>query len=126
MNNKNNSAAEIVKIFDPTSAIDTISYCETGLVISPLPDLQVQVRDLVYKKEQIKLDEYWVKGHKREIEIPATELLGTDSDGNKHLQGAFPKATIIFKDELVEGDLVTVIPSKDKQTLYVLNRIARW
>lgn len=126
MEDINKSASEIVGIFDPTPEINKIPYCETGKVISTLPDLKIQVRDNTYIKEQIKLDEYWVKGHKREIEIPSATLTGSDTNGDEHVSGGFPNAYIIFKDELVAGDLVTVISSKDKQTLYVLNRIARW
>lgn len=126
MGNENKSASEIVNLFDPTPQLNQLSYCETGEVVSPLPDLRVKVRDIVYTKEQIKIDEYWVKGHKREIEIPSAALAGSDSKGDSHISGGFPKAYIIFKDELKSGDLVTVIASKNKQTLYVLNRIARW
>lgn len=126
MEDINKSASEIVGIFDPTPDIGKIPYCETGEVISPLPDLKIKVRDNIYIKQQIKLDEYWTKGHKREIEIPSATLTGSDTNGDEHISGGFPLAYIIFKDELVVGDLVTVIPSRDKQTLYVLNRIARW
>lgn len=126
MQEKQNGAQEIVNLFDPSPEIAVLPYCETGEVISPLPDLVVKVRDIDYKKKNIKLDEYWVKGHTREIEIPMTQLTGSDSRGDSHVQGSFPKAKIIFKDELKAGDLVACLQSKDKQTLYVIYKIARW
>ena len=54
------------------------------------------------------------------------QLTGSDSRGDSHVQGSFPKAKIIFKDELKAGDLVACLQSKDKQTLYVIYKIARW
>lgn len=126
MQEKQNGAQEIVNLFDPSPEIEVLPYCETGEVISPLPDLVVKVRDIDYKKNNIKLDEYWVKGHEREIEIPMAQLTGGDSRGDSHVQGSFPKAKIIFKDELKTGDLVACLQSKDKQTLYVIYKIARW
>lgn len=126
MQEKQNGAQEIVNLFDPRPEIEVLPYCETGEVISPLPDLVVKVRDIDYKKNNIKIDEYWVKGHEREIEIPMAQLTGSDSRGDSHVQGSFPKAKIIFKDELKVGDLVACLQSKDKQTLYVIYKIARW
>ncbi|MGF0096022.1 DUF2577 family protein [Peptoniphilus sp. SGI.035] len=126
MQEKNNGAAEIVKLFDPSPEIEVLPYCETGEVISPLPNLVIKMRDIKYKKENIKLDEYWVKGHEREIEIPRAQLTGNDSRGDSHVEGGFPKAKIIFKDELKAGDLVACLQSKDKQTIYVMFKIARW
>lgn len=121
---KDDSASKIVNLFNPD--FEPLPYCETATVLNPLPDLEIQLRDLVYKKKNIKLDEYWVTGHKREIEIPSATLTGTDTHGDGHISGGFPEAFIIFKDELKAGDLVAVLQSKDKQTLYVLFRIARW
>lgn len=126
MQEKNNGAQEIVNLFDPSPTLEALPYCETGEVISPLPNLVVKMRDIEYNKKNIKLDEYWVKGHTREIEIPMTTLEGSDSNGDGHIQGAFPKAKIIFKDELKAGDLVACLQSKDKQTIYVIFKIARW
>ena len=126
MQKKQNGAQEIVKLFDPGPEIEVLPYCETGEVISPLPELVVKIRDIDYKKKNIKLDEYWVKGHEREIEIPMAPLDGSDTNGDGHIAGAFPKAKIIFKDELKAGDLVACLQSKDKQTLYVIYKIARW
>lgn len=126
MQKKQNGAQEIVELFDPGPEIEVLPYCETGEVISPLPDLVVKVRDIEYKKKNIKLDEYWVKGHTREIEIPMAPLDGSDTNGDGHIAGAFPKAKIIFKDELKAGDLVACLQSKDKQTLYAIYKIARW
>ncbi|KXA28967.1 hypothetical protein HMPREF3229_01599 [Peptoniphilus harei] len=126
MQEKQNGAQEIVELFDPSPEIRVLPYCETGEVISPLPNLIVKVRDIEYKKKNIKLDEYWVKGHTREIEIPMATLTGSDSNGDGHIAGAFPKAKIIFKDELKVKDLVACLQSKDKQTLYVIYKIARW
>lgn len=121
-----NYANKFVELFNAEQDIKTLPYCETATVISPLPDLEIQLRNITYKKKNIKLDEYWVTGHKREIEIPSATLTGTDSDGDGHISGGFPEAFIIFKDELKAGDQVAVLQSKDKQTLYVLYRIARW
>lgn len=119
-------ASGIVKLFQPNEEINALPYCETAEVVSPLPDLKIKLRGITYEKKQIKLDEYWVEGHTREIEILDAPLMGSDSDGDAHNSGAFPKATMIFKDELVSGDLVAVLQSKDKQTIYVLFKIARW
>ena len=123
---KDDYADGILKMFDPTKIKPTLPYIETGEVISPLPDLVIKLRDLEYKKDLIKLDEYWVNGHEREIQLVSAPMTGSDSDGDAHIAGGFPKATIIFKDELEEGDLVACLQSKDKQTLYVLFKIARW
>lgn len=126
MQEKQNGAQEIVNLFDPTPNFESLPYCETGEVVSPLPDLVIKMRDMEYKKKNIKLSEYWVGGHKREIQIPSTNIEGTDSKGDAHTKGGFPKAEIIFKDELKAGDLVACLQSKDKQTIYVLFKIARW
>ncbi|MET3616724.1 hypothetical protein ABID14_000344 [Peptoniphilus olsenii] len=126
MQQKNNGAQEIVDLFDPSPEFESLPYCETGEVISPLPDLEIKVRDINYKKKNIKLDEYWVKGHEREIEIPSAPFIGADSKGDSHIAGGYPKAKIIFKDELKAGDLVACLQSKDKQTIYVIFKIARW
>lgn len=126
MTKKENPAVGIVKLFDPKPEIEVLPYCETGKVISPLPDLQIQVRDNIYKTKNIKLDEYWVKGHRREIEIETAPMKGSDSDGDSHSSGGFPKAYMIFKDELKVGDQVATLQSQDKQTLYVVFKIARW
>lgn len=123
---KENPYSGMAQLFDPSESMESLPYMETGEVISPLPDLKIKVRDLEYKKENIKLDEYWVKGHEREIEIPMTSLTGSDSRGDSHVQGSFPKAKIIFKDELKAGDQVACLQSKNKQTLYVVFKIARW
>lgn len=122
---KQDAASEIIDILSPKDEINGLPYIETGEVISPLPNLKIKLRDLTYKKENIKLDEYWVKGHKRKISIPSASLTGSDSMGNRHIEGGFPEAEIIFKDELVVGDEVAVMQSKDKQTLYVFFRIGK-
>ncbi|WP_455256654.1 DUF2577 family protein [Peptoniphilus asaccharolyticus] len=126
MQEKQDGAAEIVSLFDPSPHLQALPYCETGEVLSPLPDLKIKFRDMTYEKKNIKLDEYWVKGHEREIEIPLATFEGTDTRGDGHIQGGFPKAKIIFKDELKSGDSVACLQSKDKQTVYVLFKIARW
>ena len=51
---KQDAAAEIIDILSPRDEINGLPYIETGEVISPLPDLKVKVRDLIYKKENIK------------------------------------------------------------------------
>lgn len=122
---KQDGASEIIDILSPKDEINSLPYIETGEVISPLPNLKIKLRDLVYKKENIKLDEYWVKGHKRKITIPMATLTGADARGDSHVSGSFPDAVIIFKDELVVGDEVAVMQSKDKQTLYVFFRIGK-
>lgn len=119
-------ASDLLGLFDPQPHMVGLPYCETGEVKSPLPDLVIKLRGIDYEKDNIKLDEYWVKGHEREIQIPSSTLTGSDSDGDSHISGGFPKAKIIFKDELKTGDLVACLQSKDKQTLYVLFKIARW
>lgn len=123
---KDDPYVDFARLFSPKDQIDAIPYCETGEVTMPLPDLEVTVRSLPYRKDQIKLDEYWVKGHEREIEIPMAPFNGSDTHGDGHVSGGYPKAKIIFKDELKVGDLVACLQSKDKQTLYVLFKIARW
>lgn len=122
---KQDAAAEIIDILSPRDEINGLPYIETGEVISPLPDLKIKVRDLVYRKDNIKLDEYWVKGHKRKITIPSAKLTGADARGDSHIEGGFPEAELIFKDELVVGDRVAVMQSKDKQSLYVFFRIGK-
>lgn len=122
---KQDAAAEIIDILSPKDEINGLPYIETGEVISPLPDLKVKLRDLIYRKENIKLDDYWVKGHKRKITIPSAKLTGTDARGDSHIVGGFPEAEIIFKDELEVGDKVAVMQSKDKQSLYVFFRIGK-
>lgn len=123
---KDDVYTNFVQLFDNPDKIEYLPYCETGEVVSPLPDLKVKVRDLTYVKDKIKLNEYWMPGHEREIEIPTAPLTGSDSRGDGHVAGGFPKAKIIFRDTLKAGDLVACLQSKDKQTLYVLYRIARW
>lgn len=123
---KNQGAKALLDIFDPSPIKADLPFCEHATVISPLPDLKIKLRDITYKKENIFLDEYWISGHEREIEIPMAQLQGTDSRGDGHIQGAFPKAKIIFKDELKAGDQVAVLQSKDKQGLYVLFKIGRF
>lgn len=122
---KQDAASEIIDILSPKDEINGLPYIETGEVISPLPDLKVKVRDLVYRKDNIKLNDYWVKGHKRKITIPSAKLTGTDARGDSHIEGGFPEAEIIFKDELIVGDKVAVMQSKDKQSLYVFFRIGK-
>lgn len=122
---KQDAAAEILEIIDPSDEINNLPFIETGEVISPLPDLKVKLRDLVYRKDNIKLDDYWVKGYKRKITIPSAKLTGSDSRGDSHIEGGFPEAEIIFKDELEVGDKVAVMQSKDKQSLYVFFRIGK-
>lgn len=123
--NASQGALEIVKLFAKNGEDVKLPFCETATVVKPLPNIEIRLRDITYKKKQIKLDEYWVKGHEREIEIPDAELIGVDSHGDSHITGRFPKAKIIFKDELKAGDEVAVLQSRDKQTLYVLFRIGR-
>ena len=123
---KDDVYSDFVQLFDDPDRFEALPYCETGQVISPLPDLKVQLRDLTYVKDKIKLNEYWVPGHEREIEIPSAPMTGSDSRGDGHVAGGFSKAKIIFKDTIKAGDLVACLQSKDKQTLYVLYRIGRW
>lgn len=122
---KQDAAAEIIDILSPRDEINGLPYIETGEVVSPLPELKVKVRDLVYRKDNIKLNDYWVNGHKRKITIPSASLTGADARGDSHMAGGFPDAEIIFKDELVVGDKVAVMQSKDKQSLYVFFRIGK-
>lgn len=122
---KQDAASEIIDILSPRDEINGLPYIETGEVISPLPDLKVKVRDLIYKKENIKIDDYWVNGHKRKITIPSASLTGADTRGDSHIEGGFPDAEIIFKDVLIVGDKVAVMQSKDKQSLYVFFRIGK-
>ena len=123
---KQDAASEIIDIVSPKDEINGLPYIETGEVVSPLPDLKIKLRDLIYKKENIKIDDYWVKGHKRKITIPSSTLTGADSGKYSHIAGGFPDAEIIFKDELKKGDKVAVMQSKDKQSLYVFFRIAKF
>lgn len=122
---KQDAAADIIDILSPKDEINGLPYIETGEVVSPLPDLKVKVRDLIYRKDNIKIDDYWVKGHKRKITIPSASLTGSDSKGDSHIAGGFPEAELIFKDELEVGDKVAVMQSKDKQSLYVFFRIGK-
>lgn len=122
---KQDAASEIIDILSPKDEINGLPYIETGEVVSPLPDLKVKVRDLIYRKYNIKIDDYWLNGHKRKITIPSSTLTGVDSGKDSHIAGGFPEAEIIFKDELVVGDKVAVMQSKDKQSLYVFFRIGK-
>lgn len=122
---KQDAAADIIDILSPKDEINGLPYIETGEVVSPLPDLKVKVRNLIYRKDNIKIDDYWVKGHKRKITIPSASLTGSDSKGDSHIAGGFPEAEIIFKDELKVGDKVAVMQSKDKQSLYLFFRIGK-
>lgn len=122
---KQDAAADIIDILSPKDEINGLPYIETGEVVSPLPDLKVKVRDLIYRKDNIKIDDYWVKGHKRKITIPSASLTGADTKGDSHIAGGFPEAELIFKDELAVGDKVAVMQSKDKQSLYVFFRIGK-
>lgn len=123
---KIDSAIEIMNLLSPEENINALPYMETGEVISPLPNLKVRLRNIEYRKENIKLNEYWTKGHKRKIIIPHSKIEGIDASKVSHVSGGFPDAEIIFNDELKVGDLVAVMQSKDKQTLYVLYRIAKF
>lgn len=122
---KQDAAADIIDILSPKDEINGLPFIETGEVVSPLPDLKVKVRDLIYRKDNIKIDDYWVNGHKRKITIPSASLTGADAKGDSHVAGGFPEAEIIFKDELKVGDKVAVMQSKDKQSLYVFFRIGK-
>ena len=122
---KQDAASEIIDILSPKDEINGLPFIETGEILSPLPDLKVKVRDLIYRKDNIKLNDYWVKGHKRKITIPSASLTGSDSMGNSHIAAGIPDAEIIFNDELVVGDKVAVMQSKDKQSLYVFFRIGK-
>ena len=82
-------------------------------------------RDLTYRADQIEINEYWTAGHEREIEIPDAPMTGADSRGDGHSSGGYPKAKIIFKDDLKIGDKVACLQSRSKQTLYVLCRLKR-
>nr|DAL69691.1 MAG TPA: Protein of unknown function (DUF2577) [Caudoviricetes sp.] len=123
---KDDVYSDFVQLFDDPDRFEALPYCETGQVVSPLPDLKVQLRDLTYVKDKIKLNEYWMPDHEREIEIPSAPMTGSDGRGDGHVAGGFPKAKIIFRDTLKAGDLVACLQSKDKQTLYVIYRIGRW
>lgn len=117
-------ASDIIDLLLPDYEI--LPYGETAEVTKEMPDLEITLRDLPYKKEKIKIDDYYIAGHEREIEIPSTTLTGSDSMGDAHISGGFPKAKIIFRDELKIGDKVAVLQSKDKQTLYVLFKVKEW
>lgn len=123
---KENNVNELFGIFNNDEKFNSLSNIETGQVVSPLPELEIQVRNLTYKKENIKLNEYWLPSHRRDITIPSSALTGSDSKGDSHISGGFPEANIIYNDTLKAGDDVAVIQSQNKQTLYVLFRIARW
>lgn len=124
--NKDDPAARIVDLFNPRPDMGRLPYVETATVLAPPPEMVVQLRDIKYKKERIKVNEYYTKGHEREIEIPMAAMSGSDSRGDSHVAGGFRKAKIIFKDDLKPGDKVAAIQSKDKQTLYVLCKIRGW
>lgn len=119
-------AGEILDLMDPKPALDKLPYCETARVTQGPPEIQIELRGLIYDRSRIKANEYLVEGHKRQITIPSTSMTGTDSRGDGHVAGGFPDATIIFQDPLKAGDEVAVIPSKDKQTIYVLFKIGGW
>lgn len=124
--NKDDPAARIVDLFNPHSDMARLPYIETATVIASPPEMVVQLRDIQYKKERIKVNEYYTKGHEREIEIPMAPMSGSDSRGDGHVAGGFTRAKIIFKDDLKPGDKVAAVQSKDKQTLYVLCKIRGW
>ena len=124
--NKDDPAARIVDLFNPNSDMARLPYIETATVIMPPPEMVVQLRDIQYKKERIKINEYYTKGHEREIEIPMAPMSGSDARGDGHVAGGFIRAKIIFKDDLKPGDKVAAVQSKDKQTLYVLCKIRGW
>lgn len=115
----------ICDLFDPAPSQELLPYCETGKVLKAGSDLTVQVRGLIYRSDQIKVNGYWTAGHTREIEIPTAPFTGSDTRGDGHTSGGFPKATIVFKDGLKVGDEVACLQSRSKQTLYVLFRIGR-
>lgn len=124
--NKDDPAARIVDLFNPNSDMARLPYIETATVIVPPPEMVVQLRDIQYKKERIKINEYYTKGHEREIAIPMAPMSGSDARGDDHVAGGFIRAKIIFKDDLKPGDKVAAVQSKDKQTLYVLCKIRGW
>lgn len=106
-----------------------------GVVISPYPNLEVQLNNIVLTKEQIYLNDYWKPGHYREAEghiVSATQnRAGGGGEAayashNHDIDNDYTD-TINMTDTLRIGDEVTVIPvyGQEAQLYYVDAKVVK-
>ena len=121
------SVAGIIDLQHQIAEAHTPHGTSIGKIISPPPDIEIAWNDIILKKERIYIDEYLLKGHKREAKghlISATQFRAggygySQYENHNHDINDDYKETLILTDTLKEGDLVEVTPIKGDQLFIV-------
>ena len=100
-----------------------------GKVLSPPPELIVQVGDLQLDKDDIYVADYLLQGYQRHVNIAQAAVTGQTQIGGgpAHLHQmdvvGIADTTVSMLDTLKIGDYVAVLPTEDKQTYIVLCKV---
>lgn len=129
------------KFNPPSIKIATVVFVEE--TDTEVLDIKIRVDGLEIDKDNIYISDYLLKEHKREIRtdpmntIPSKKhMSGVTSIVNDHGHNAqdhdhvltdltIHHTNIYTRDTLSKGDLVAVMPVKDKQTYIILSRVVR-
>lgn len=111
-----NGVVELAKLFKARENVVN-SGVQLGRVVSPLPDIKVALGDkILLTKEHLIFGAHMLRSYKRNCSI-------TGSMAFSDVNAAFSaEGEIEFTDALKAGDRVIIIPTKDEQKYYVLDK----
>lgn len=105
---------EMAKLFKERENPKPFSV-EVGKVISELPNIQISLGSegkIVLTKENLLFTSQVLDGYKREVNI-------------QYENGGAAKGNITFIDTLKNGDEVILIPTSNKQSYYLMDKVVR-
>ncbi len=111
-----NGIVELAKLLRARDNIVN-SGVQLGRVVSPLPDIKVALGEkIILTKEHLIFAAHMLKDHKRGYRANGSiEFLDVDAPFTA-------EGEIEFTDSLQAGDRVIIIPTKDEQKYYVLDK----
>lgn len=100
---------------------------ERGVVISPLPDIQIEYRGVILDKDNLVFNDFLLKDYQRTIDITwgNPNLHNGDYTGSPERHDNAIDATIKTKDDLKVGDEVILFPFAGKQQYFVACKAVR-
>lgn len=102
----------------------------TGIVIKPLPEIKIALGDrIILEKKHLIFAAHVLNGYKRRFMVEETDSTGTTSTNNAHSHGVdtigILNGEIEWLDTIKKDDEVILIPSRDGQRFYVIDKAVR-
>lgn len=103
-----------------------------GIVMSPPPTIKVALGDkIILDREQLVISAHVLQNYSRQAEVTSTSgdlsfhLKNNPPSNDYTLTNLSTQTTINYTDTLKTGDEVILIPSRDEQTFFLIDKAVR-